>query len=387
MSNKVSVLKSGKKNFPWYVSYPDGGKRCKKYFKKKERKGGADEWARAKREELAEQGAKHAAVTDSEMQAIIRFRDVVSELPQYAQDVSLLEAVEDYAKRLEARHKSITCSEVAEKLVRKLEVEGKSQSHIANVRSRLNRFTADYGDWLACDVSTEIIDDFLTNLNRQSQTIIHYRRAIGQLFKYAVTLKAAPSNPIDETIRPKVVAAATEVLSPDEVGKLLKAASPKITSALAISFFGGVRRAEIERLEWSEIDLEDGLIEIKAQNAKSAQRRFVPISDNLRAWLDLEEDMSGKVVESAFVLRSGLEEARKTAEIKKWPHNAGRHSFASYHLAHHEDAGKLALALGHPDPSLLYKHYRKLVTPKKATQFWSIVPDTKIPNVTSIKSA
>lgn len=387
MSNKVSVLKSGKKNYPYYVSYPDGGKRCKKYFKKKEREGGADEWARLKREELAKEGSKHAAVTDAEMQAVIRFREVVRALPEYAKTVTLSEAVEHFSKQLEARHKSITCQEVADRLLKKLKVEGKSNSHLANVESRLNKFNSEYGNWLACDVSTEVIDDFLTSLNRKSQTVIHYRRAIGQLFKHAMTLKAAPFNPIEEAVRPKVISAPTGVLEPMEVSKLLSSADASIVPALAISFFAGARRSEIERLDWAEVDLVDGHIEIKAENAKTAQRRFIPVSDNLKAWLEPHAQKSGSVVESAFVLRSGLELARKQAGITKWPHNAGRHSFASYHLAYNEDAGKLALALGHPDPSLLFRHYRKLVSAKKAAQYWTIVPAQSLENVTSIKSA
>ena len=41
-----------------------------------------------------------------------------------------------------------------------------------------------------------------------------------------------------------------------------------------------------------------------------------------------------------------MDEARKAAGIVQWPQNALRHGFASYHLAHFNDAALLALGVG-----------------------------------------
>jgi integrase len=43
--------------------------------------------------------------------------------------------------------------------------------------------------------------------------------------------------------------------------------------------------AELSRLHWNAIDLERGIIEVRAGQAKTASRRIIPISDNLRQWL------------------------------------------------------------------------------------------------------
>ncbi|NWK54967.1 tyrosine-type recombinase/integrase [Verrucomicrobiaceae bacterium N1E253] len=386
MNNKVSVLKSRKKNFPWYVSYPDGGKRKKKYFKKKERKGGADEWAKKKRNELKDMGSRHASITETELQAVINFREAISELPEHAQEVTLVDAVASFVEGLKNRHKSITCQEVTDSLKNKLLTEGKSKGHRDTLGYRLKRFNASYGDWLACDITTEIIDDFLTNLEMAQQTQLHYRRAIGQMFNHAIILKAATSNPVTHALRPKVNAIETGILKPQEVASLLSHADDDTLPGLAISFFAGIRRAEIERLDWSEIDLDERLIEIKAAKAKTAQRRHVPIGDNLASWLIPYKKHKGPVIKSHAIWRKGQQQAREDAKLESWPHNAGRHSFASYHLAHHNDPGKLAMALGHPDPRLLYKHYHKLVTPKTAALYWSITPE-EAKNIIKLKTA
>jgi integrase len=67
-----------------------------------------------------------------------------------------------------------------------------------------------------------------------------------------------------------------------------------------------------------------------------------------------------------------FEAARQAAGIISWPANALRHSFASYHLAHYQDAAKTALQLGHTESGTLFRHYRELVTQQEAAAFWNI---------------
>jgi integrase len=72
--------------------------------------------------------------------------------------------------------------------------------------------------------------------------------------------------------------------------------------------------------------------------------------------------------------RKMLEATRTAAGIKDWPSNALRHSFASYHLAHFNDAAALALQMGHTDVALVFAHYRELVRPKNAEKYWDLFP-------------
>jgi len=47
-------------------------------------------------------------------------------------------------------------------------------------------------------------------------------------------------------------------------------------AALASGAFAGIRTAEVCRRDWSEVNLEKGLIEIKKGKAKTRSRRLVP---------------------------------------------------------------------------------------------------------------
>jgi integrase len=57
-----------------------------------------------------------------------------------------------------------------------------------------------------------------------------------------------------------------------------------------------VRDAELKRLDWSEVNLTSGHIEVKAAKAKSARRRIVPILPDLAAWLRPYGGMRGPAV-------------------------------------------------------------------------------------------
>jgi integrase len=75
------------------------------------------------------------------------------------------------------------------------------------------------------------------------------------------------------------------IFTPGEMTRLLPAASLHLIPILAIGAFTGIRMAELNRLEWSAVDLERGLIELRAGQAKTASRRVIPLPDNLRAWI------------------------------------------------------------------------------------------------------
>ena len=71
-------------------------------------------------------------------------------------------------------------------------------------------------------------------------------------------------------------------------------------------------------------------------------------------------------------LKRRWERAREV--IENWPHDAMRHSYASYHFAEFNDAGLTAKNLSHPDSTLLRKDYNGAVTKAQAREFWAIRP-------------
>ncbi|HCI91333.1 MAG TPA: hypothetical protein DHV60_02115 [Verrucomicrobiales bacterium] len=372
LSNKVTVSDSNHDRYKYRVRYPEGGKRKNKYFNNKDE---ANKFAAKTRKDIAKDGIKAAPITDPERRAVDTFREFACELPKKTRP-TLAEVVDYYIQHTNLRDSSLTCQEVADKLLLRIQKEGRGKRHQDDVTSRLDRFNEDYGDWLTCDVSTEIIDEFLDDMDVANQTKLNYRNKVNQLFTHAVKLGACESNPVEHAIKPKTVESEIGVLTPHQTAVLLGAANDAVLPGLAIGFFAGLRESEIQRLNWSDIDLDEGHILVKAKNAKSAQRRIVNVSDNLHEWLLPHAKESGRVIgEVPWQWRCGKEFAREAAGLIPWPSNAARHSFASYHLAEHKDAGKTSLELGHSNQRIIFQHYRQLVRPKVAETYWSITPD------------
>jgi integrase len=162
------------------------------------------------------------------------------------------------------------------------------------------------------------------------------------------------------------------VLTPKQTRRLLESATPEILPYFAIAAFAGLRSAELGRLDWGEIHLDRGYIEVSAAKSKTASRRLVTILPNLKAWLAPHARKHGSIL--PLNPRVKIEAARKRAGMKRWPQNGLRHSFASYHLAKFQDAPALALQMGHTTTGMLFTHYREVVSPQDAKQYWEVTP-------------
>jgi integrase len=155
---------------------------------------------------------------------------------------------------------------------------------------------------------------------------------------------------------------------------------------LAIQAFCGVRSAETLRLRWSDVDVARGFVQVAAEHAKGARRRLIEMPENLKEWLLPFANRSGKLWPwSHMEYYRDLEAARVSAGIGKWPSNALRHSYASYHLAFYQNAAALALQMGHTSQAMIFSNYRELVTPDEAKHYWNVRPKAVAENIIPIE--
>jgi integrase len=299
---------------------------------------------------------------------------------------TVADAVVHYAGYLEASEKSCTAVELVAELIAAKERDGASALHLADLRSRLGMFAEKFDGKPIATITTAELDDWLRSLPHSPVTRNHYRRLVVMAFHFAVQRGYAVQNPATKTASAKEPSRKIGILDVAQAARLLESAGPEVLPYIAIGLLAGLRRAEIERLDWSEIDFESDLIEVKAEKSKTAQRRHVTIQPTLREWLQPYRKLKGNVTPSPKILRAMFEKARERAGITDWPDNALRHSFASYHLAHFKNAASTALELGHHDSRVTFAHYRELVKPKEAARYWSIKPQA-LANVVSIEAA
>ena len=294
-------------------------------------------------------------------------------------DATIRDAVNFYLPHLHATKRSCTAAELVDELLKIKESDGASERYLSDLRSRLTQFAQCFNGKPVAEITGPEVDQWLRSLSDKetgkrlaATTRNNFRRVLIVAFNFARERGYSAGNPAEKSARAKVIESAIGILTVEETARLLESAAPELVPYIAIGAFAGLRRAELERLDWREIDLQAGLIEVTAKNAKSARRRFVRVQLNLAKWLEPYSQLSGNVTPPKY--RELLDAARDSAGIEQWPHNALRHSFASYHLAHFKDAASLALELGHTHSNLVFQHYRQLVAPKPAMRYWKIAP-------------
>ncbi len=366
---KIKVRKYSDSNRPhlkFVVNYREAGKRKRSFFESKEQ---ANSFAAYKNAELKRNGIEH-----SEFPTAIRVmaQEAVEQLQPFKKTIA--DAVRHYVAYLKANDRSCTATQLVEELLKAKKADGVSERHLRDIRSRLSVFAEKFDGRMVATITSKEIDEWLRSLPVAPLTRNHYRQLAVLAFNFAVDCNYAVTNPAMRAAKAKVVGEAPGILSISEAARLLETATPDVLPYLAIGLFAGLRPAEIDRLDWSEIDFESSLIEVKAAKSKTAQRRFVTIQPNLREWLlPLHQHRGNVTPQNGF--RQSFERARAAAGINDWPENALRHSFASYHLAHFKNAAATALELGHHDSRITFAHYRELVKPKEAARYWNIKPE------------
>jgi integrase len=367
---KITVRPYKHPRLKFVVGFREAGKRKRSFF---ETRAQANAFAAFKNAELKRNGVEGAEFPTS---LRIMAQNAIEQLKPFGKDIA--DAVKHYVDHLKASEKSCTVLDLVEELVAAKKADGASRRHVDDLRSRLGIFAEKFNGQMVARITSAEIDDWLRSLKVSAITRNHYRRLIVLAFNFAMKrgyVRYAPESEADKTEKAKEPKADIGILTVAQTARLLEAASPGLLPYIAIGTFAGLRRAELQRLDWSEIDFESGLIEVKAEKSKTAQRRLVKIQPNLREWILPVRKHRGKVAPEDFEKQFGA--ARTNAKITEWPDNALRHSFASYHLAHFRNAAETALELGHVNAAITFAHYRELVRPKDAERYWNIKPAAK----------
>jgi integrase len=363
---KITVRRYRNKERPhllWSVNFRQNGKRSRRFFEKKV---DAENFARVKNAERLRDGLRHAEFSTA---LRVMAQEAVEALKPFGKTIR--DAVTHYVTYLKASEKSCTAVQLVGQLLNAKKADGASKRHLDDLRSRLNIFAEKFDGRPVATISSSEIDGWLRSLRVSPVTRNHYRRLVLLAFNYAKREGYVTENPAVDTTKVKEHTT-VGILTVQEAARLLVSASDGVLPYVAVGLFAGLRRAEIERLDWSEIDFESNLIEVTARKAKTGARRFVTIQPNLREWLLPYRKHTGPVVDHS-TFQTAFDRVRAAAGIK-WQNNALRHSFASYHLAHFKNAAMTALELGHTNASITFRHYRELVKPKDAERYWDIRP-------------
>jgi len=316
----------------------------------------------AARKALAPNYALHVAVEEH--------AQAVSKLGK----ATLREAVEFFLRHNRADVPRLTLVEIAEQFAASRRQSGCSDHYISQCQKTMSDLAKAFAGQTLTDLKTSELDAWLGSLPFRAKTKNGLRTILVACGNWAEGrgYLVKGGSPFPAMIRYKETKAPVTIFTPDNIASLLAKADNTLRPFLAIGAFAGLRMAELQRLDWNEIDLDRGFITVAASKAKTRQRRLVPISDNLKLWLAPCKRAFGPVC------------AHKRPQIAAaalcdgfvWAKNGLRHSYISYRLAILHDTARVALEAGN-SPEMIFAHYRELVTPEAAKAWFDVTGATR----------
>ena len=198
-------------------------------------------------------------------------------------------------------------------------------------------------------------------------------------FKYLLHMNAIDSDPTRTIDLPKTTLKLPDVLTVDEVQRLLNApdlsrpTGLRNAAMLETIYAAGLRVSELIHLKMGSVNLEAGFVRVLGKGAKE---RIVPIGSHAHDRIDDYAStartllLKSRVSEYLFVARAGKPMtrqgfwkllkgyARSSGLIKEITPHSLRHSFASHLLEGGADLRSVQIMLGHTDISTtqIYTH-------------------------------
>lgn len=301
--------------------------------------------------------------------------DAVTAIEKLNGRVTLLEAVTHYLESVPGEENQKTVTQVYDLYIAGKEFVGRRPQTLNDYR-KAGRFADDLGKRFIHTLKADDLEAWLNSRRYTGTTRANYRRHLRMLFNFALqrgyarenVALALPQVTVDETL--------PSIFTVEEVRRLManvRAAVPSMVPYFAIGIFAGVRPAEIQGLDWRDINLDKQRIAVRPEVAKKRRQRYVDISANLIEWLLPYRKTRGGIV----YLRKRFERGRRNSKgtpVAPWAPDIMRHTYGSYHVAMHNDPARTAMQMGHRGQDVLFAHYVDLCEKEKAEEFWEIRP-------------
>jgi excisionase family DNA binding protein len=197
-----------------------------------------------------------------------------------------------------------------------------------------------FGKWLVVDISPQHIERYKGHRLGEDvsrSTINRELTILKKMFNLAIDWGLTTNNPVRRVkLFSEKDTQKERILTPEEEARLLEQSPDYLRPILMMALDTGMRRGEILRLRWEDVDLKVKQIAVK--HTKNGKDRFVPINARLLAVLSLLGPPRGK---SGFVfpnpatgkpyteVKKSFKRACDRAGIKGLRFHDLRHTFAS----------------------------------------------------------
>ena len=354
----------------WKIEGRPSGKRERYYFKteKAAKKGAAD-----RNNQIAAFGTQ-VALPETER---VMSAECIRLLAPYGK--TLYDAVHHYRSYLDRSASSISvselCDRVTDEFARRLEHREISVRHLESMRETLKKFRARFDGTPVKLLDGSEIKTWLSAeplaVKTRNRHLGYVRNILGIARQWNL-LDVDPLERITPFNDPHRKSTQVVIYSVEELQTILSTVSEDWRATVALNAFTGLRRAEVERLDWSEVKLDRKLIDLPYTKSKNGKRKLLDIPGNLSHILTPLVKAEGPVEPTR---RFYSEVKRLKEQGIKWKANALRHSFCSYSVA--SKGFDWTAAQADHSVRMLRDRYWEVVTKDDATKYWGIKPTRK----------
>jgi integrase len=297
---------------------------------------------------------------------------------------TLWEASDLLAKQRQQIRNPMTVQQVVDLLVAEKEKAEKSKSYVQQLRNSCGKFAQAFQMEIH-RLTTEMLIRYFDNLNGAPRTRLNHLMYVTSLFKFAVARKSAPEELLKDLgaiQRPSVTESEKEIYTPAEMREMLVAVRRELLPQLVLCAYAGLRKAESVRVDWVQIKLDRGFVELKGRQSKVGQRRLAPLTGFAADWLRLVAREKGPIAhyQHADKFNAAVSEDVNRVRLKqnlkpdfRWKNNGLRDSFISYRVAAIKNVPQVALEAGN-SPVMIQRHYLEVVSEEEAEDYFSIAP-------------
>lgn len=245
------------------------------------------------------------------------------------------------------------------------DIRGKSmRTH--GIKYTLEIWKKYFGNVPLKEITQQKIERFLTEQSEiKGWTVASRNRYLIMLkaiFSKAVEWEMLAVSPAADISFARGQEARTRFLTTEEIEKLLEGASKRFRPLLMVALHTGMRKGEIFRLKWPDVDFKTGLITVHM--SKSGKRRSIPMDETLLETLRvLPSRFAGGVVFPSQTTGEELTDVSKIfpmlcekVKLDSVRFHDLRHTFASHLVMRGVDLRTVQELLGHATMSMTMRY-------------------------------
>ena len=256
--------------------------------------------------------------------------------------------------------------------------KGYSKNTISSYKQDLEKFSEYFNNKSINSIDNSDLKEYIKSLDLNEKSISRTISCLKSFYKFLIIEKIVKYNPTDGLYMPKAKKSLPNIMSVEDVTKLLDIKlddhfSYRNKAMLELMYATGLRVSELVELKLNDIDFSNDIIRILGKGSKE---RIIPIGDIALEYLEEYINnhrslmLKGNSCDYVFLNNHGKKMTRQGffKIIKKIAKDAGinseisphtlRHSFASHLLKYGADLRTIQELLGHSDISTtqVYTH-------------------------------